>query len=214
LLQSYDQFAAPLGNRPAGSITETLSNRSNTAGESALGDIIADAQLAATQANDKGNAVIAFTNPGGIRTSVTKKDDGTVSYADIFTSQPFRNQLVTLTLTGLQIKNVLEQQWSNPKLPRILQVSNGFSYTWDGARPYGDHILADRMALNGQMIDPATSYRVTVNNYLSVGGDGFTRLKDGSAPLTGAYDIDALYGYFQANSPLSPATAARILRIN
>jgi 5'-nucleotidase len=122
--------------------------------------------------------------------------------------------LVTLTLRGRQIKDVLEQQWSDPKLPRILQVSKGFFYTWDGARPYGDHIIADRMALNGQPIDPAASYRVTVNNFLSVGGDGFTNLKQGTAPLVGVYDIDALYGYFMANSPIGPASTDRIQRIN
>jgi 5'-nucleotidase len=214
LLASFDKVAAPIANRPAGSVTETLSNRPNTAGESALGDIVADAQLAATQAATNGGAVIAFTNPGGIRAEIAKKDDGTVSYADIFASQPFRNQLVTLTLTGAQIKNVLEQQWSDPKLPRILQVSKGFSYTWDAAKPNGDHIPADQMALNGQPIDPAASYRVTVNNYLSVGGDGFTVLKQGVAPLVGVYDSDALYGYFRASGPVAPTTADRIQRMN
>ena len=214
LLEAYDKLAAPLGNRPAGSVSETLSNIPDHAGESALGDIIADAQLAATQAVAKGGAVIAMTNPGGIRISLIKKDEGAVSYADLFASQPFRNQLVTLSLTGAQIKNVLEQQWHDPKLPRILQVSNGFSYSWDDARPYGDRVLADSLSLNGTRIDPAASYRVTVNNYLSVGGDGFTVLKDGTAPLVGAYDIDALYGYFRANSPIGPASGKRITRIN
>ena len=214
LLDSYDKVAAPVANREAGSITATLSHLPNPAGESALGDIIADAQLAATHAPANGGAVIAFTNPGGIRINVTRKDGGAVSYADLFASQPFRNQLVTLTLTGMQIKDVLEQQWSDPKLPRILQVSNGFSYAWDGARPYGDHVIADRMALNGQRIDAAARYRVTVNNFLSVGGDGFTVLKQGLAPQFGVYDIDALYGYFRANSPVAPAAADRILRID
>nr|WP_244549227.1 bifunctional metallophosphatase/5'-nucleotidase [Bradyrhizobium canariense] len=214
LLASYEKLAAPIADRRAGSITETLSHIPNNAGESPLGDIIADAQLAATQNPTNGGAVAAFTNPGGIRINVTKKEDGAVSYGDLFASQPFRNQLVTLTLTGMQIKNVLEQQWRDPKLPRILQVSNGFNYTWDGAKPYGDHVVADSMSLNGKRIDPAASYRVTVNNYLSVGGDGFTGLKEGLTQQFGVYDIDALYGYFQANSPIGPAAAGRIARIN
>src|SRR6185437_12207302 len=121
-----------------------------------------------TRAAASGGALVAFTNPGGVRTDIAKKEDGAVSYADVFASQPFRNQLVTLTLTGKQIKDMLEQQWADPKRPRILQVSKGFSYTWDNARPYGDRILADRMSLNGQPIDPAASYRVTVNSFLSV----------------------------------------------
>lgn len=214
LLQSYEKLAAPIANRRAGSVTTTLSHIPDTAGESALGDVIADAQLAATRSDANGGAVIAFTNPGGIRADIAGKPDGAVSFADIFASQPFRNQLVTLTLTGTQIKDMLEQQWVDPKLPRILQVSQGFHYTWDGAKPYGDHVISDRMSLNGQGIDPATRYRVTVNNFLSVGGDGFTVLKGGVAPQFGVYDSDALYGYFQSNSPVGPAAAGRIVRIN
>jgi 5'-nucleotidase len=88
-----------------------------------------------------------------------------VTYADLFASQPFRNQLVTMTLTGKQIKDMLEQQWRDPKRPRILQVSKGFSYAWDSAKPDGERVIAERMALNGRTIDPAASYRVTVNNF-------------------------------------------------
>jgi 5'-nucleotidase len=214
LLEAYDKVAAPIANRQAGSIVETLSRTPNEAGESPLGAIIADAQLAATSAAASGGAVVAFTNPGGVRTDITKKENGAVTYADVFASQPFRNQLVTLTLTGNQIKNMLEQQWLDPKRPRILQVSKGFNYTWDGARPTGERVIADRMLLNGQRIDPAASYRVTVNNYLAVGGDGFTALKEGTAPQFGVYDVDALYAYFQANSPIAPLTVDRILRMN
>ena len=214
LLDAYDRLAAPIANRPAGSVTATLSRVPNAAGESPLGDIIADAQLAATSAADKGGAVIAFTNPGGVRTDITRKDDGAVTYADLFASQPFRNQLVTLTLTGKQIKDMLEQQWLDPKRPRILQVSRGFSYAWDNGRPDGERVLAERMSLNGQLVDPAASYRVTVNNFLFVGGDGFTVLTQGTAPLIGVYDTDALHAYFQANSPVGPTSADRIIRIN
>ena len=138
-------------------MTETLSRMPNAAGESALGDIIADAQLAATASEKNGGAVIAFTNPGGIRSDITRREDGAVSYGDVFASQPFRNQLVTMTLTGQQIKDALEQQWTDPKRPRILQVSRGFSYTWDNSKPDGERMLADRMSLNGQPIDPAAT---------------------------------------------------------
>jgi 5'-nucleotidase len=214
LLQSYDKFAAPIANRQAGSVIETLSRTPNDAGESPLGDIVADAQLAATRTEANGAAVIAFTNPGGVRTDIAKKPDGAVSYADVFASQPFRNQLVALTLSGAQIKNMLEQQWLDPNRPRILQVSKGFNYTWDAARPYGERVVADRMSLNGQRVEPAQTYRVTVNNYLAVGGDGFTVLKDGTAAQFGVYDADALDAYFKATGPLSPGQLDRIVRMN
>jgi 5'-nucleotidase len=214
LLEAYDKVAGPIANRAAGSITASLPRLPNDAGESVLGDVIADAQLDATRADDNGGAAVAFTNPGGIRSDISKRPDSAVSYADVFASQPFRNQLVTLTLTGAQIKNMLEQQWLDPARPRILQVSKGFSYAWDSAKPFGERVIADRMSLNGMRIDPATSYRVTVNNFLSVGGDGFTVLKDGTAPRFGIYDVDALYAYFRANSPISPAAPDRIVRVN
>jgi 5'-nucleotidase len=128
----------------------------------------------------------------------------------VFASQPFRNQLVTLTLSGNQIKAMLEQQWLDPKRPRILQVSKGFSYAFDDTRPFGERVIASSMSLNGAPVDPAKSYRVTVNNYLSTGGDGFTALTEGSAQQFGVYDADALYAYFQANSPISPVPTDRI----
>lgn len=213
LIESYDRLAAPIAGRPAGSISETLSRMPNASGESALGNIIADAQLAATASEKDGGAVIAFTNPGGIRSDITRKDDGAVSYGDVFAAQPFRNQLVTMTLTGQQIKQALEQQWTDPKRPRILQVSKGFSYSWDNSKPEGQRILADTMSLNGRPIDPSAHYRVTVNNYLAVGGDGFVALS-GKDQLTGIYDVDALYAYFRTNSPIAPAAGNRIARIN
>src|SRR5947208_2351905 len=191
LLEAFDKFAAPIAGRPAGAVTETLSRVPNPAGESALGDIVADAQLAATASEKNGGAVIAFTNPGGVRSDITRRDDGAVSYGDVFAAQPFRNQLVTMTLTGQQIKQALEQQWTDPKRPRILQVSRGVSYTWDNSRPDGERNVAESMSLNGRPIDPGANYRVTVNNYLAVGGDGFIALK-GIDQLTGIYDGEAL----------------------
>jgi 5'-nucleotidase len=213
LIESYDRLAAPIASRPAGSVTETLSRMPNAAGESVLGNIIADAQLAATASEKTGGAVIALTNPGGIRSDVTRREDGAVSYGDVFAAQPFRNQLVTMTLTGQQIKQALEQQWTDPKRPRILQVSRGFGYTWDNSKGDGERILAESMTLNGRPIEPAATYRVTVNNYLAVGGDGFFALT-GTDQLTGIYDVDALYAYFRANSPISPGQPGRIGRIN
>jgi 5'-nucleotidase len=214
LLESYEKVAAPIANRRAGEVTDTLSRAPNEAGESALGDVIADAQLAATHADASGGAVIAVTNPGGIRIDITKKADGAITYADVFASQPFRNQLVTLTLTGAQIKAMLEQQWLDPQRPRILQVSRGFGYIWDASKPLGEHVVAGSISLNGEVVDPAKSYRVTVNNYLALGGDGFAAIKDGTAQQFGLYDSDALFAYFQANSPIAPGVADRIKRTN
>lgn len=214
LIDAYDKLSAPIANRPAGSVTQTLSRVPNDAGESALGDVIADAQLAATSNANDGSAVIALTNPGGIRTDIIPKENGAVSYGDLFASQPFRNRLVTMTLTGSQLKDMLEQQWLDPKRPRILQASIGFSYTWDASKPLGERIMADKMTLNGKPIEPATGYRVTLNDYLAVGGDGFTVAKQGTSPQYGGYDADALFAFFKAHGPIGPLPPTRILRVN
>lgn len=211
LIATYDRLAAPIADRPAGSITATLSRIPNAAGESPLGDIVADAQLAATAAED---AVIALTNPGGIRADILMKPDGGISYADVFASQPFRNQLVTMTLTGAQIRAALEQQWNEPSRPRILQVSRGFKYAWDAAAQPGQRILPESLMLNGERIEPGRSYRVTVNNFLAVGGDGFTALMEGKDQRVGVYDVDALFSYMKASSPVTPGAVDRITRLN
>lgn len=214
LIADYQRLAGPIAARPAGRITASLSRIPADTGESVLGDIVADAQLAATQASDKGGAMIAFTNPGGVRSPIIRRDDGSITYGDVFAAQPFRNQLVTMTLTGAQIKAMLEQQWLDPTRPRVLQISKGFSYTWDNAKLLGERIVAATMTLNDTPIDPTASYRVTVNNFLAVGGDGFTVLKEGTSQLFGVYDVDALYAYFKANSPVAPPTIGRIVRLN
>ncbi len=214
LIEAYDRLAAPIANRPAGSVTQTLSRVPNAAGESALGDVIADAQLAATRDAVNGSAVIALTNPGGIRTDIVPRENGAVSYGELFASQPFRNRLVTMTLTGRQLKELLEQQWLDPKRPRILQVSNGFSYTWDAAKPFGERVMAETMTLGGRPIEPGTGYRVTLNDYLAVGGDGFTVAKQGTSVQYGNYDADALFAFFRAHGPIGPLPPTRILRVN
>ena len=154
LIAAYDVLAKPIAARPAGKITDTLSRDPNRAGESVLGDIIADAQLAATAAEANGGAVIALTNPGGIRNSILKNGDGTVTYADVFAAQPFRNQLVTMTLTGAQLKQALEQQFTAPTFPRILQVSRDFGFTFDATRPLGERVPLDTIMFRGAPIDP------------------------------------------------------------
>ncbi|MET4482850.1 bifunctional metallophosphatase/5'-nucleotidase [Bradyrhizobium sp. F1.13.3] len=214
LIDAYDKLSAPIANRPAGSVTQTLSRVPNEAGESPLGDVIADAHLAATRDAKDGSAVIALTNPGGIRTDIVPKENGAITFGDVFASQPFRNRLVTMTLTGSQLKDMLEQQWLDPKRPRILQVSNGFSYAWDAAKPFGERVITEKMTLNGRPIEAGSGYRVTLNDYLAVGGDGFTVAKQGTGLQYGGYDADALFAFFRAHGPVGPLPLSRILRVN
>ncbi len=210
LVEKYQALSAPIANRAVGTTTAAITRDANAAGESPLGDLIADAQLAATSAAGTGGAQIAFMNPGGIRNNL---DAGPVTYGEAFAVQPFNNNLVTMTLTGAQIKRLLAQQFDNPNPGerRILQVSAGFtySYSWSGS---GAATISD-VRLNGTPIDDAATYRVTVNSFLADGGDGFTVLTEGTDRLVGGLDIDAFVAYLTANNPIAPPPANRITRI-
>ncbi len=216
LIDKYNAIAAPLANRVIGSITADITRTNNAAGESALGDVIADAQLDATDDPGFGDAVIAFMNPGGIRADLTYasspagEGDGNVTYGEMFTVQPFGNSLVTMTLTGAQIKTLLEQQFNNPApgQNRILQVSNGFTYTWSLSAPVGSKV--SNIVLNGVPLDMDASYRVTVNSFLADGGDNFTVLVQGIDRLGGEVDTDAFEKYFATFSPVAPGPQNRI----
>ena len=223
LIAKYQRIAAPLANRVIGAITADITRAQNAAGESALGDVIADAQLADTRPANKGNAVVAFMNPGGIRADLIfnqisgSETPGQVTYGESFTVQPFGNTLMTMTLTGAQIDTMLEQQWSgvgNTAAPKVLQVSSGFTYTWDASRPIGDRVDPATIRIGGTAISTSSSYRVTVNSFLADGGDGFAVLRDGTNRLGGAVDTDALEAYFRANSPVAPGPRNRITRVN
>jgi 5'-nucleotidase len=213
IADKYRSAVAPIANEVVGSITSTISRNAVASGESPLGDVIADAQLAYTAAS--AGAQIALMNPGGIRADLVY-DNGEVTYGEVFTVQPFNNLVVTQTFTGAQLKAVLEQQLF-PGVPgqtttRILQVSTGFTYSYDPTRPAGDRVV--QMALNGTPIDPAATYRVTTNDFLANGGDGFTTLTAGTDRTTApGFDIDALVAYLGANSPVAPGPANRITRL-
>jgi 5'-nucleotidase len=215
LVEKYRTLVAPLENRVIGSITATITRTQNAAGESALGDVIADAQLAATVDPALGGAVVAFMNPGGIRADFTyaqsgSEGDGNVTYGEAFTVQPFGNSLVTMTLTGTQIDTLLETQWV---VNRVLQVSNGFTYEWSAGAPVGSRVDIASIMINGVPIDPDRSYRVTVNSFLADGGDGFAVLVQGTDRLGGEVDLDALVKYFEANSPIAPGPQNRIIQV-
>jgi 5'-nucleotidase len=218
LIAKYNAVAAPLANRVIGSITADITRTANAAGESALGGVIADAQLFATAPAGFGEAVVAFMNPGGIRADLTYasspvgEGDGNVTYGEAFTVQPFGNSLVTMTLTGSQIDTLLEQQFDNPApgASRILQVSDGFTYTWSASAPTGNKVNLATIMIGGVSVDPNASYRVTVNSFLADGGDNFTVLVQGTDRLGGAVDTDALEAYFIAFSPVEPGPQDRI----
>ncbi len=219
LIAKYNAIAAPIANRVIGSVTANITRATNAAGESALGQVIADGQLDATSDPAFGGAVVAFMNPGGIRTDLTYagspagEGDGNVTYGEMFAVQPFGNNLVTITMKGADIKLALEQQFNNPAAGqnRILASSRGFTYSWSLSAPAGSKVSG--IMLKGAPLDMAASYRVTVNSFLVDGGDNFTAFKLGTDRLGGAVDTDAFEAYFKAYSPVAPGALTRVTQV-
>ena len=220
LINRYKTALGPVATKVVGetstAITKTQESLSGVCGsggvcgESPLGNVIADAQLEAT--DNEQNAVAAFMNPGGVRADLNA---GPVTYEEAFTVQPFANNLVTLDLTGQQLYCVLEQQFT---VNRVLYASNGVHYVYDlngttapvDAPCTGTRVVRGSLTINGQQVTDSGVYRVTVNNFLSGGGDGFGVLKGGTNAVTGMIDLDAFTAYLTAHQPLSAPALDRI----
>jgi len=209
LVERYRAAAEPRANRVVGRLSGPATEDETPAREQVLGNLIADAQLAATRAS---GAQIALMNPGGVRAPLVPAADGSITFGQIYAAQPFGNALVVRSFTGAQIKAILEQQWASGsnsvERPNVLLPSAGFTYSYDLTRPAGQRIVEAR--LNGEPLEDARSYRVTVNSFLASGGDNFTLLREGTGQVGGPQDLDALEAYFAANPSLAPPATDRI----
>lgn len=206
-----------LGAVELGSVTRdirrgTQPSGENRGSESTIGNLIADAQLEA--AADLG-AQLALMNPGGIRADLVYAPDGVVTYKEAATVQPFANTLVTLKLTGAQLKQVLEQQWQPAGAARPflkLGVSTGFEYTYDPTAAAGSRITA--MYLNGATVTSDQVITVVVNSFLAAGGDNFGAFTSGTGKAdSGRIDLDAFVNYIGDHSPVTPDLAQRAVGV-
>lgn len=208
-VQTWKDRVSAIADKPIGKITADLTRTPSPAGETALGDVIADAQLAGTK--DLG-AQVALMNPGGVRTDLTyaesgSEGDGVVTYGEAFAVQPFSNVMGVTSLTGAQLDALLEQQWTSAG-EKILQPSANLHFTIDRGKPVGDRVSA--ITIDGTPIDPSTTYKVAANNFLLGGGDGFTVFTEGQNQALGAVDLDTFVAYFNTQGTIAPPPLNRI----
>lgn len=197
LVGRYAAAIAPVANRIIGRLSAPATRDADD-WESAASDLIADSMLAATRAPETGGAQVALVNVTGVRVDLPAGD---IRYADAFSMMPFGNNLVVMTLTGAQLKTVLEQQFAGAirasGKPAALAPSAGFTYTVDLGHPTGNRVVA--MSLNGKSVDLAGRYRVVVNNYMASGGDGLSGFTAGTEITDrGIIDVDALVSWIAA----------------
>ena len=205
IITAYGAKVRAIADKPIGRIA-VASLPATSAGdrETSLGRLIADAQLADPTVVAAGRAPqIAFMNPGGIRSALLSTG-GTVTYGQAFTVQPFNNFVVSFDLTGQQVYDLLDQQFSGLNAggnSKLLQVSQGFTYSYSTSTA---KVVAGSAQLNGVAIDPAATYRVVANSFLADGGDSFAAFAAGTNRLIGGLDIDAFAAYLTARSAAAP----------
>jgi 5'-nucleotidase len=210
LIARYRPLATKVGGRVLGAITKTLPRSFNDAGESAIGDVLADGMLEAAMNTPGARADVAFMNPGGIRgdlAATTDTSPSAVTYAQLFDVLPFGNIVMVKTMTGEALIRVLEQQF---EVNRVLQVSQGLTYTYSRSRPAGQRVDRESIRLNGAPIVPTRAYRVASIDFLWNGGDGFDTLKTATDPVTVDTDVDVFAVYITKHSPVSPGPQDRI----
>lgn len=209
LIEDYQVRADKAARQVVGQLEEGLTKALTEHGDSLLGRLIADAQLYVTSAPDQGSAQIAFTNSGGIRAPLA---GGEITYNDVYTVQPFSNIMVTKTLTGQQLKDLLEQQWDRSR-PQVMPASRGFYYEWDDTQPAGSKVIASSMKLNGVAINMDGQYRVAANEFLAEGGSHFTEFSKGTDAVYSLLDNESVVKYFQDNSPVSTPLDIRVNKV-
>ncbi|EKN71417.1 bifunctional 2',3'-cyclic nucleotide 2'-phosphodiesterase/3'-nucleotidase precursor protein [Neobacillus bataviensis LMG 21833] len=200
-LDQYLAEIAPITGEVVGDAAAPISRTANEAGEMPLGNLIADGMRAAT------GTQFAFMNAGGVRDEIKKA--GPITWGDLFAIQPFGNDIVTMNITGAQVRTLLNQQFAADR-NRIMQIS-GLKYTWTNNQPLGQKVL-DIYLPDGSKIDPKGVYSVTVNNFMADGGDGFVVLKEGTNRETWMSDLDAFVDYVKSlKGPISAKIEDRIL---
>ncbi|CAN7196383.1 5'-nucleotidase C-terminal domain-containing protein [Rossellomorea sp. LjRoot5] len=184
--------------------------------ETNLGNLIADGMVA--RANESVETYIGLQNGGGIRASI---DAGDITLGEVLTTMPFGNQLVTLDLTGQEIKDALEHSVAKVEgqdAPgEFLQVS-GIKYKYDINKPAGERVwyLEVKTSNGFEKIDPEKMYSVATNAFTANGGDGYTMFKkakeEGRQTELFVADFEVFTSYLEKNNPVSPEVEGRIVQ--
>ncbi len=187
-------------NEVVGSASEWLLRRKGNSPESPLGDLITDVMRYETFAD------FAFQNLYGIRNDIPP---GKVRIKDLASVSPFGNTIVTMKMTGAQIRKLLRQSATEEK--GILQLS-GLKMYFNSSLPEDKRLL--NVIVNGEEIDNDKEFLVATNSFIAAGGDGFVTFTKGKdIKDTGKKLLDAEMEYFRQNSPVKAELEGRIIDV-
>jgi 5'-nucleotidase len=201
LMKQADAKTAPIINSYIATTQTDLLRATNEAGESNMGDLIADSYRAAMHTD------MAFFNPGSMRADIYA---GKITWGNFYAVQPFSNFAVKMTMTGADIYDLFEQQWRPTET--IMLPFSGLKYTYDLKQPIGHRVVA--MYHDGQLLQKDKTYTVTTNNFFAFGGDAFTVMRRGKIVETGATDLEALIAYVKSlPQPFSIEVDGRVQKV-
>ncbi|MDK2916586.1 MAG: 5-nucleotidase [Euryarchaeota archaeon] len=202
LLEACREAIGPMVSRVITTTSADITRVQTDAGESALGNLVADSLRAAMGAD------IAFITTGSLRADLA---EGDVTWGDLYAVQPFSSTVLSMTLTGEQVRAALERQWEAPLPPHNLAVS-GLTYTFDERKPVGDRVV--EVWVNGTPLDPNGNYTAAMVNFLAGGGDKYTVFREGKNIANGPYDVDALVAYMESlPAPVEMKPEGRVAKV-
>ena len=206
LLEHYRPFFVEIGQREIGTITAPLLETGNDAGESALGDVIADAMLEQASALAPGGVQVALWNTGGVRADLigrpaTAGGPAPVTFSQAFDVLPFGNRVEVRTVTGAALIAMLETG--------VFQISRGIAYQVDPTRPRRERVVRGSITFNGGAIDRSARFRVATSDFIWHGGDAV--VVESSEALDVGADIDLFVRYLGKHSPIAPGPQDRMV---
>ena len=216
MIARYRTFAAPLADRVVGRLADSASRYRDRSGESRMGNLVADAQ------REAGGGDAAFIRPGQVRAGLAA---GEVSYARAFMTQPFGTSLVSMTLTGAQLLDLLKEQWCGRSKTEVHARLGGRELhveRHDGARDQ-EHAVRDArpnpvtgLEIGGDPVEPEREYRITVNSGMANRDDHYPTLTRGTNRAGGPEDTKALEDHLEPSvdgTPLTPPDRERLERV-
>ncbi|WP_175987565.1 bifunctional UDP-sugar hydrolase/5'-nucleotidase [Bacillus sp. Marseille-Q1617] len=199
MVDAYSADKKMMLGQEMGQAEAPITKEKTDSGERAIGNLIADSH------RQNMGTDIAFMNQGAIRANL---DEGELTWGELYTMLPFGTNLVKVSLTGAELKEALEQQWTG-NFQTVMQTS-GLHYTWDKDAPAGQKVV-EMTDAKGTAIQPEQTYTVALTNYLATGGDGFTAFKKGTDPVEGPPTLDSFITYIiESGGSVGPPGMGRI----
>lgn len=203
MVEAFKRPIAAIMNAVVGSTPAELTHDRNA---NVMANVIADAmQEGLTDLKPD----VSFVNLGGVRGGLPA---GPITYGGLVAVQPFRNTMSTLSMTGAELVQVLEEGATAPeKLGGLLYPSSSLTYQVDFSKPAGSHV--SNVTIDGRPLQMDKTYLIAVNGFTMSGGDSHFVLRDlkGTRTDTKRVDIDLLAAYVRAHNPLTVPSATRIL---